>query len=440
MEITKLKKTIKPFLPSFIIKIYGNLGQKYALWKESKMIAKAPLLHEIAINRIKSKKGPINVVFFALMKSVWKYDYLYKLLQADPRFNAVVLVCPVVNYGKENMLRNLKQCYEDFTQRGYNVLKSYDENTHSYLNVRTQLNPDIIFYTNPYKGLIDNRYYIDKYPDILTCYVSYFFNLNKSLDFVDTFLQNTCWHNYLETQFHKERLKFIRNEGINSIVTGYPGIDKYIDINYVPSDVWKIKDRKVKRIIWAPHHTIDDYCMIQFGTFLSFYDCILEIAIKYSASIQIAFKPHPLLINRLYLKWGKDKTDAYYKKWEGLDNGMLCDGAYEDLFLTSDAIMHDSGSFLLEYLITGKPALHLDNGIPYENQYNDLAVEALGHYYHASMESEIEEFIKQIIKGEDPKEQKRKEFVKTKLLPPNGKFASQNIVDDLVKSLELKDL
>lgn len=436
----KIKKLIKKVTPSFIVNVYSKYASARYLKKEARMIADAPYFHKIALNKVKEKNGPINVVFFALMESVWKYDILYKIMHANPRFNPMILVCPVVNYGKDNMLSILNQCYNAFKQKGYNVLMAYNQNNNTYIDVRTELNPDIIFYTNPYRGLIDDRYYIEMFSDILTCYVSYFFNLNKSIDFIDTFLQNTCWHNYLETKFHKERTKYIRNHGRNSVLTGYPGIDKFIDSNYIPSDVWKIKDRKIKRIIWAPHHTIDDYNLIQFGTFLSFCDFIIALTERYHNFIQIAFKPHPLLINRLYLKWGKEKTNAYYQKWKDLDNGMLCDGAYEDLFLTSDAIMHDSGSFLLEYLMTGKPAMHLDNGLPYEDQYNELAIEALEHYYHASTESEIEAFINQIIKGSDPKEQKRKEFVMENLLPPNGKLASQNIFNDLVKSLELKDL
>jgi hypothetical protein len=54
--------------------------------------------------------------------------------------------------------------------------------------------------------------------------------------------------------------------------------------------------------------------------------------------------------------WGSEKTTAYYDKWDNLDNGQFKSGDYVDL-LTSDALIHDCGSFMAEYLVVGKPAL-----------------------------------------------------------------------------------
>lgn len=437
--MSKLKNLLRLYIPRIIIEGFRKYTNKHIRQIESKMIEKASFLHETALDKVKTKEGPINVVFFALIESVWKYDYLYWMMHNDPRFNPKVLVCPIVNYGIENMLRNLNQCFSFFKERGYDVMLSYDVKSDSYVDVENQLYPDIIFYTNPYKGLIDDRYYIDKFMNHLTCYTNYFFNEGNHYNIsCDLLFQNLLWKKFIESNFDKNKyIKYQRRKGENTVVTGYPGIDKYIDSSYEPKDVWKIKNNNIKRIIWAPHHTIDDYNVIQYGTFFKFAVYMLELAHKYRKKIQIAFKPHPLLINRLYLKWGKEKTDAYYEKWKNLENGMLCDGPYQDLFLTSDAIMHDSGSFILEYLFTGKPALHLDNGIAYESQYNELAIEALSHYYHATTEAEIEDFIKLLIDNKDPKSIERKRFVEEKLLPPNGKLASQNIFDDLVKSLGL---
>ena len=115
------------------------------------------ILHKRAVARLKAKRDPINVLFFAIFSSVWKYDSLYWLMKKDKRFNPIVLVCPQVNMGRESMLDNLDKCYNDFKRRGYDVVMSYNENDDSYIDAR-RLNPDIIFYTNPYDGLIDSRY------------------------------------------------------------------------------------------------------------------------------------------------------------------------------------------------------------------------------------------------------------------------------------------
>lgn len=436
-----IKQTIKRILPSFILKplqrVYHPIAVRRRIREENKLIAQAKPLHEQAVERVRKKEGPLNVVFFALMDSVWKYDVLYRLMEKDPRFNPTILVCPVVNYGRDNMFMNMERCYNLFKSRGYNVIRSYTSATDKYVDVREELKPDVIFYTNPYRGLIDDRYYITQFPDILTCYVPYYIreSNNPQISY-NALFQNLLWKLYLETDYAQSvACANSRIQGRNVEVSGYPGIDQYIDRRYNPKDNWKIKDRKVKRIIWAPHHTITDYTAVFYSTFLLYFDVMLELAKKYKDKIQITFKPHPLLKNRLDLMWGKEKTLEYYEKWKNLENGMLNDGAYEDLFLTSDAIIHDSGSFIGEYLYTGKPAMFLTNGIDFKAQYNEFAQECLQQYYLGKNKEDIEKFLIDLINGKDSLKEKRINFLKTKLMPPNGKLASENIIDNLVKEL-----
>lgn len=437
-----LKSQIKSIIPSPVLaplqKVYAKIGNSRRLKREAKLIAAQPELHRKALEKVSAKKGPINVVFFALFDSVWKYDILYQLMEKDDRFNPMILVCPVVSYGRESMLMNMEKCYQLFKSREYNVKRAYNVEKDSYTDVRKELQPDIIFYTNPYSGLIDNKYYITQYPDVLTCYVNYYFCAeSKNFDKIyDNLFYNLLWKKYVETEHEIEgAIKYARNKGRNMILTGYPGIDNLINPNYSPSDKWKIADKNIKRIIWAPHHTIDGYNFIEFSTFLKYSEFFLYIAEKYQDRIQIAFKPHPLLKNRLYIKWGKEKTDSYYSRWANLKNGQLEDGDYINLFLTSDAIIHDSGSFIYEYLMTGKPAMHLHNHIPYEQQFNDFTQEAISQYYKGENEDDIEKFIIDLVNGRDEKKESRINFVKQNLMPPYGKLASENILNDLVESL-----
>lgn len=435
--MSKIKKIIKKISPPFIVNVYRKYAVARFEGKEAKIIAEAPYLHEIALKKVKDKNGPINVIFFALMESVWKYDYLYRMMEKDARFNATVLVCPIVNYGKENMLRNLHRCYDFYKKKGYKVILSYDEAKDRYLDVKKELSPDLIFYTNPYRGLIHPKYYIDNFKDILTAYVPYYYSECSDYGIWDnTLVHNAVWRKYIENNFvHKNHLKKTKNNGYNDVVTGYPGIDGFIDKNYIPqNNPWKTCK---KRIVWAPHHTINSYNICKYSTFLEYCDFMLSIADKYKESIEIAFRPHPLLINRLYIDWGKSRADEYYAKWEEMENTFFNEGEYTDLFLTCDAIIHDCGSFLMESLFIDKPLLHLDNNIPDKEQFNDLAIEGLSHYYRAKSKEDIESFIRMLLENKDPKETERKIFVKEKLLPPNGKLASENIFDDLIKSLDL---
>jgi hypothetical protein len=438
-----IKDHIKSLLPNSVLAPMQRLHYRFTRRKiakaEASMIAQQKQLHKEAVAKIIEKEGPLNVIFFAIMDSVWKYDTIYNMMAADPRFNPTILVCPVVNYGRDNMLNNMDKCYNLFVGRGYNVVRAYNPVNNHYIDVRKDLNPDIIFYTNPYEGLIDNRYFIKRFRDILTVYVNYYFSEGKEWDSqCNLILHNLLWKRYCETEEMVQACRrYSRNKGTNAVLTGYPGIDKFIKEDSTATDVWKIKDRKIKRIIWAPHHTISDYAPVFYSTFLSYSEFMLELAKKYNGRIQIAFKPHPILKNRLNIMWGKEKTTQYYNTWDTLNNGMLNDSDYEDLFLTSDAIIHDSGSFIGEYLYTRKPAMFLSNGIPFDKQYNQTAQACLKNYYIGKTKDDIEQFIINLIEGADPLREQRLAFIDRELMPPNGKLASENIIDDIVKSLKL---
>ena len=439
-----LKSNIKKFIPEPILtplqRLHSKIINSQKLREENRLIIAQPDLHRKAMERVRQKNGPINVVFFAIMDSVWKYDELYNLMVADKRFNPTILVCPVVNYGRDNMLMNMDKCYDLFLRKGYNVIRSYDKANDRYVDVRKELDPDIIFYTNPYEGLIDDRYFIKNFTDTLTCYVTYSVTQSKRFDLkFGSLFSNLLWRYYIEYSYLKDIApSYSRSEGINIVHTGFPGIDKFIKDDKAYKDEWPIKDKNIKRIIWAPHHTITDYTFVGYSTFLTYCNFMLDMADKYKEQIQIAFKPHPLLKNRLEIMWGEEKTKEYYDNWAKLPNGILNDGAYEDLFMSSDAIIHDSGSFIIEYLYTRKPAMYLSNGKPFEEQYNTFARKCLDHYYIGKSKDDIEAFILNVITGKDTLEKERESFYYDQLLPPNGKLASENIIKDLVISLDLE--
>ena len=384
-------------------------------------------------------KEKIKCVFFALDSSVWKYDGVFKKMQEDPRFEPLVLVCPIVNYGKESMLRKMEEAYQCYKSKGYPTIKAYDENNDKYVDVRNELKPDVIAYTNPYRGLIDERYYITNFLDILSIYVHYGYNSVTKWDLLyHQLLTNRVWRYYIETPYHLDYVKkHSYNKGVNGYVTGYPGIEEFQDNKYEIKDIpWKIKDRSVKRIIWAPHHSIEQGGVVHFSNFLKYADFMIRMAEKYVGKVQISFKPHPILRDKLVKLWGESKTEIYYKKWEQMPNTFVSEGEYIDLFLSSDAMIHDSGSFLIEYLYTKKPVMRLMNGDNIEELLNSFASRCFEAYYKGYDEKEIEEFINNVIDGIDKMKDMRLNLYKELLQPINGKLPSENIIDDIVYSID----
>lgn len=414
--------SLKSRIPAPLFRILHELKLKYR-------IGEVRLKHTKALKRLQ-QKDTINCVFFALFEEVWKYDGVYRLMENHPRFNTVVLVCPIVNNGRENMISRMEQCYNAFQKRGYNVLLSYDKVKDSYVDVRKTLKPDIIFYTNPYRELIDKRYFITNFNDVLTVYVPYFMNSNKDYEMACNLeMHNLVWRRYSETEFHRQlSIQYACNKGINVVNTGYPGIEAYLNNKSLPRNDGR------KCIIWAPHHTIEPVGIIFYSCFLKYCDVMVDLAKKYSKEVVFVFKPHPLLKNRLYVKWGKEKTDAYYNIWREMENTSVNEGNYEELFIQSDGMVHDSASFIVEYLYLNKPVLRTMNGEDCNTMYNSFGLQCIDNHYKAYEAQDIDQFIYNVINDIDPMKEQRTSFI-NKILIPKGS-PSQNIVDDIIDSID----
>lgn len=436
-----IKQRAKKIFPSPITKIISYIMHPIIYSKKERYYIKvnfcSSFLHWKVLKKIRSKKK-IRVVFLALFDSNWKYDRLYKLMLQDKYFEPIILICPVVNYGRENMLNRMKDCSTFFKTKGYNAIMSYDESSNTYIDIRKDLQPDLIFYTNPYKGLIDDKYYIDNFPDILTAYVPYSMQESKERNVTYNMeFHNLLWRYYLPTEMHVGySQKLATNKGKNAMCTGYTGIEELIDKHKPKDDCWKIKSDEIKRIIWAPHHTLETQGGINYSTFLTYCHFMLEMAEKYKDKVQWVFKPHPLLINKLYSLWGKEKTDDYYHKWQEGENTNFINGEYTDLFLTSDAMIHDSGSFVAEYLYVNKPVMRpLKEETKLEDLYSTFGLACLDTYYMAKSKEDIENFIKMVIAGEDPMMEKRTKFVNDVLMPKGG-MPSDLIIKDIKDSIK----
>jgi len=62
----------------------------------------------------------------------------------------------------------------------------------------------------------------------------------------------------------------------------------------------------------------------------------------------------------------------------------------------------------------------------------DFVKQGFNCYEHGSSINEIESFIIRVIEGNDNNSQKRREYIKTQLLPPNGGNACDNIISAIL--------
>ena len=384
------------------------------------------------IKELRKVNRPIRVCFFALDASTWKCDSIYQQMEQDSSFDPVVVVCPIENQGKENMLHKMNECYSFFIKKQYNVLKAYDELADKYIDAH-DLHPDIIFYLNPYRYLIDDRYYIDKFEDVLMCYIDYSLEIMNEKWAYSQPLQQLVWKYFVPSNLHKKIIESYECCFVNNVfVSGYPTSDLF------QKEQSTLRVQQKKTIIWAPHQSIfapknNDEISVRWSTFLLYADYMLSIIRKYN-DVRFIFRPHPLLKMNLYKhpEWGKERTDRYYDELLSLPNVELSVGDYIKQFCESDALIHDGGGFMAEYLYTQKPCLYLSNYINEyinKNRVNRLGIVAWQAHYHAYTQDEVGNFINNVVlEDNDVMKEKRCKVLEKYMQSPKGETVAETII------------
>ena len=400
------------------------------------LIRKYDRKHQQLVNLI-AHKGFANVVFIASNLNMWRYQGIYDLMKQDPRFRTTILLVPFNSYSDDQKKQDINSLI--------NYFKSIDvpfEDTTTWppekYSIRKWLDPDIIFYTQQYPYILgnslDNRHFLDR----LLCFAPYGVGTISTPWAVNSCFQNIAWRLFYETEiFRNEAVKSAYNHGKNVVVVGNTNADRFLNGKH--GNPWKEQSKPKKRVIWAPHFAIEENKLLHRNGFLWLHDIMLEIAQDYKDTIQFAFKPHPRLKSVLYSfpEWGKDRTDRYYETWATIPNTQLEDASFFDLFMTSDALIHDCASFSVEYHYSKKPCLFTaKNTQEILSPLNELGRSALEAHYWGNSEEDVRRFLNEtVLAGVDPKKNEREAFFNKYLLPPNGKTTAQNIYDNIVNSI-----
>ena len=391
-----------------------------------------------AAAKLKGKKC-LEVAFFVPIPGMWKTDELFLLMQKSPNYHPFIVIYPYSVYKefeKEEIMRVIERTKSFFDEKGYEYIIPYDKEKDKWLDIKKVHRPDIVFFSSPYKDTYP-KYFIYNYRDTLTCYIPYGFCSLK----LNNTNYNMVFHNLvgiymLETDVHRSlAIKYSRNNGANTVTTGYPATEIFMRDDYTPKDIWKPQATLKKKVIYAPHHSIDNdnYPSV----FLETCEDMLRLAEKYSDKIQFVFKPHQLLKFKLQQIWGVDKTNEYYRHWDALENAQLVSDGYVDLFLTSDAMIHDSGSFTTEYLFTKKPVMYLcRKDADMEEKFNEFGVGSFNCHYHGQTAEDVERFLQEVVlDGNDPMKEQREQFFDTYLKPTDGLLPSQKIIDVIEQTI-----
>ena len=414
---------------------FGDFFITASPWIQKRSIKRIRKRQEQALRDVRQKER-ISVVFFLQTSSIWKYDKLYWKLKHSDRYEPHVVVSPYnvhLYYDKQECLKVMEKTFAFALEQGYDATCAYDFENKRWRNIRKMLNPDVVFFSKPYKDTLP-QYHLYRFKDKLSLYTPYGFlcidiyRISYNLPF-----HNLLWKFLVETKFQQEfSEQYSLCKGDNTLVVGAIGSEQLVDPHYHPTDVWKPQDRPKKRVIWAPHHTVD--YLFNFSNFLNYCEPMLELAEKYQDQIQFAFKPHPVLKFKLINLWGKEKTEQYYRRWAEMPNTQLEEGYYNDLFLGSDALIHDCASFTAEYLFTRKPVLFMVRDPEVEKHWNPFGKRCFEQHYHAESIEAVERFLTDtVLDGNDPMREDREAFFHQYLF--DGTLPSERIYQFLNETL-----
>ncbi|MCB0745275.1 MAG: CDP-glycerol glycerophosphotransferase family protein, partial [Ignavibacteriae bacterium] len=393
-----------------------------------KRIKVAKSNQEIRIKEV-SKKGKIKVVFLLLISDTWKLDSLYNSFKLNSRFTPVVVICPFIKNGQSFLVKEIKKAKELCEKNNYEYFLAYDEKTLSVIDAKLILEPDIIFFTNP-NNLTFKELLIDNFLDSLTCYIPYSFRIDTLYKYeFDNKLVNLTWLNFYESIIHKKLARqYSKRLGDNVIVSGFPFLDNLkFKVNHKKSSI----EFQKKKIIWAPHWTIKGFNSgLDWSCFLDYHLEFLELAKEFSSKIEIVMKPHAFLKNTLSspLLWGEEKTNEYFNEWEKLENCKVVEGDYLDIFIESDALIHDSGSFMTEYLALNKPMAYTKSQENIEGRFNEFGQIVIESHVMINSSNELRNFIVNVINENDSLFEIREKIINKYKLKPEG-LISDSIVD-----------
>lgn len=441
MKLLTIRNWIRPFIPDRLRRMFGAricaLWNNHLIQREKRLSARLYSTRRISrqrkrIAKLLRGKRNVSIAFQITTIAKWKYESVLRLLLELPHVHASVWVVPLpARESSQKRERELAQIRNHFAGSRVSVTTAKN-----LLDFPRGTMPDIVFLHEAYDYVFDLPYNegIMKLP---LCYVPYCFRNTMGEKAYNGLGNLAAAYNFYENDYMANLAStYAENKGANICVSGQPIADAFLFPSEEFGQAWKSCGANMKKVIWAPHWTItEEYCWFARGTFLRTAHIMLELAQKYSDRIQFAFKPHPHL-HRILLslpEWGKERTEQYYRQWAEMPNTQIEEGEYTALFMQSDAMIHDCGSFRLEYLFADKPCMYLRDAECKED-YNQMSKDALSCYHIGSTQEEIDAFLQKcVLGGEDPLAERRAVVRKMYIVPPNGVSAAQNIVNTLLK-------
>jgi len=373
--------------------------------------------------------GPIKVDFYFQWPPGWtNFESVIRTMLDNPAFDCKIVVVPYLNWNATDANGDIQRSI--LQQHGLEYIGFEDYS----LEARK---PEVVFLQNPYDEarpqLFRSHYLYQK--GVHIAYIPYALDTGigeESMVYQYNLLcQNIATWIFARSQRHKEEFAVQCQAGNNHVyVTGHPKFDYYNERYNNPS--CKVERDKVKTLLWTTHFVLPGDVKM-YTTFNLYCDAFIKLMMR--DDIHLIIRPHPLF--KQWIGGASQKAQENYERLVAItatrDNVTWdFEPDYKASFSQSDALIADAGSFLLEYLPSGKPILYLTHETCHG--LNKTADFIYTSYDVAWEEGDIHRFVDNVVNNIDLMKPLRDKVLKEELCIDNV-TAGEKIANIILSTL-----
>lgn len=364
---------------------------------------------------------PINILFVCHEPSLWgMFETVYGAMAEDQEFHPLVVTLPYMHSSIQTAQYMDAGMFEFCESKKIKAVQGYDKEKNIWHDPASFM-PDYVFFQTPY-NILPSGWSADKISLISRiCYLPYGATLFKGE--VESIVYPQSFMRYAHLIFKENTIsreiflnKFQNSDWFDEkkiILSGSTKLDKLTAGTHSCGVVWKRGlQHDIKRILWTPRWTTSEgICH-----FFDYKDFFFEFCEKHQ-DIDFIFRPHPLCFKN-FLQTGQLKENDVINLRIEYDNSpnMILDKSneYYDTFLSSDILISDLSSMMVEFFVTEKPIVYTHR----IDLFNELGRKLSEGFYWVNNATELEKTLKMLISGVDPLKEKRKELIKKVMYIP----------------------
>lgn len=316
----------------------------------------------------------INVIFLVQFPEMWNSEKtVFFELMRNELFNPLIVCVPKYTLLHDKWgykFYKTNEAYQYFKSNGYEAIDSSRDC--EWVDLKS-LCPDYIFIQRPYSDQLPKKYQFKSlFKFCLLCYIPYGVDISsdfhKNIVFNDNLLKY-CSLFFSDSDANKQYFdehKFTREQ--ICFVTGHPRLDYFVNRSCKKQKVFS------KTILWLPRWYIGQNGNNE-SSFFKNIEFLLDY-LKENRDCKLIIRPHPLMFNYFinHNIWTKEDYHNFEKRIKIMGNVELDkENDYLISFETSDILISDYTSLLLEYFATGKPILYCGENDAFNEYGNKMA-------------------------------------------------------------------